>query len=102
VLEVTAPRIPCNTLAQRMNDAKFAKAFIDADRPGFYCRVHTPGVLHAGAPFSLDDRAASDVTVLALFRATGRTLGREELEWFLAAPIDVRTRRKFEDRLNRL
>jgi len=102
MLEVTAPRIPCNTLAQRMNDPKFAKAFVRAERPGFYCRVCTPGVLHVDGQFSLDDGAASDVTVLALFRAAGRTLAREELEWFLAAPIDVRTRRKFEDRLSGL
>jgi len=102
VLEVTAPRIPCNTLAERMGDAKFAKAFVRAERPGCYCRVRTPGALHADGQFSLDDGAASDVTVLALFRAAGRTLEREELEWLLAAPIDVRTRRKFEARLSSL
>jgi len=102
VLEVTAPRIPCNTLAARMGDAKFAKSFVRAERPGFYCRVCTPGALHADGQFSLDDGTASDVTVLALFRAAGRTLEREELEWFLAAPIDVRTRRKFEARLSSL
>lgn len=101
LLEVTAPRIPCNTLAQRMNDAKFAKTFMRAERPGFYCRVLTPGTLTAGEAFSLHTDTASDVTVLALFRAAGRKLERDELEWFLAAPIDERTRRKFEAALQK-
>lgn len=101
VLEVTAPRIPCNTLAERMNDAGFAKAFIRAERPGFYCRVLTPGRLHVGEHFRLQAVSANEVTVLALFRAAGRRLEREELEWFLAAPIDERTRRKFEQLLDR-
>ncbi|MGE0623695.1 MAG: MOSC domain-containing protein [Pseudomonadales bacterium] len=100
VLEVTAPRIPCNTLAERMEDARFAKTFVRAERPGCYCRVLTPGALRTGERFSVDAGSASDVTVLALFRAAGRRLEREELEWFLAAPIDERTRRKFEDRLS--
>lgn len=101
-LEVTAPRIPCNTLAQRMNDPKFAKAFMKAERPGFYCRVLAPGMLTAGERCTLRADAASAVTVLTLFRATGRKLERAELEWFLAAPIDERTRRDFEDRLAKL
>ncbi|MGD8417378.1 MAG: MOSC domain-containing protein, partial [Pseudomonadales bacterium] len=32
LLEVTAPRIPCNTLAERMGDARFARAFVRAER----------------------------------------------------------------------
>lgn len=99
VLAVTAPRIPCNTLAERMSDAGFAKTFLRAERPGCYCRVLNPGTLRIGEHFSVDTGSASDVTALALFRAAGRRLEREELEWFLAAPIDERTRRKFEDRL---
>ncbi len=102
LLEVTAPRIPCNTLAERMNDATFARLFMRAERPGFYCRVLNPGTMAVGEPFSLNAAAASDVTVLSLFRAAGRKLEQAELEWFLAAPIDERTRRKFEERLGDL
>ncbi len=36
LMEVTAPRIPCNTLATRMGDPTFVKTFTQARRPGFY------------------------------------------------------------------
>ena len=39
ILEVTAPRIPCWKLAQRMGDPGFVKRFRAAERPGAYCRV---------------------------------------------------------------
>ncbi len=44
VLEVTAPRIPCVTLAARMGDPQFIKAFMAAERPGLYCRVIVEGI----------------------------------------------------------
>lgn len=47
-LEITAPRIPCNVLAQRMNDKYFIKAFNKANRSGAYARVITPGTVTAG------------------------------------------------------
>jgi MOSC domain-containing protein YiiM len=34
---VTAPRIPCVTLAVRMEDPAFVKRFRQAERPGVYC-----------------------------------------------------------------
>ena len=43
ILEVTAPRIPCGTLAQRMGDPGFVKRFRAAERPGVYCRVVREG-----------------------------------------------------------
>jgi MOSC domain-containing protein YiiM len=42
ILEVTAPRIPCVTLARRMNDPRFLVRFRAATRPGVYCRVIQP------------------------------------------------------------
>ena len=48
VLEVTAPRIPCGTLAARMDDPGFVKAYRDAARPGAYCRVIKEGEVRAG------------------------------------------------------
>ncbi|MEM8769877.1 MAG: MOSC domain-containing protein [Pseudomonadota bacterium] len=101
-LEVTAPRIPCNTLAQRMDDPKFAKAFIRAERPGIYCRVLTPGSIETDATFSLDASAASGVSTLDMFRGAYRKLDRDALERFLAAPIDVRSRTDYEEQLARL
>ncbi len=101
-LEITAPRIPCNILAERMGDPKFAKAFIRAERPGLYCRVLTPGTIEAGAVFSLDDGGASDVSTLDMFRGAYRKLDRNDLVRFLAAPIDLRSRADYEEQLARL
>ena len=39
LLEITAARIPCVTLAARMGDPQFVKVFRKAERPGVYCRV---------------------------------------------------------------
>ena len=102
VLEATAPRIPCNILAQRMGSAAFARRFMRAERPGIYCRVIRTGPLSAGESFRLDHDAASEVTILDVFRAEHRKLSRAELERFLAAPIDIRTRSKWEAALAKL
>ena len=102
LLEVTAPRIPCNTLAERMGDARFAKAFIEAERPGIYCRVLSTGTAGAGDTFTLDTTNASDVTIVEIFRAAYRKLSRDELVRFLAAPIDARNRKAYEKKLSAL
>lgn len=47
-LQVTAPRIPCETLAARMGDTLFPKRFVETGRPGFYCRVLEEGMAEAG------------------------------------------------------
>ena len=48
VLEATSPRIPCGTLATRLQDRGFGMVFRQAARPGVYCRVLNPGVVQAG------------------------------------------------------
>lgn len=48
LLEVTAPRMPCRILSERMKDRSFAKRYMEAARPGFYCRVVQSGVIAAG------------------------------------------------------
>lgn len=99
LLEITAPRIPCNTLATRMGDPHFIKAFVRAGRPGYYCRVLAEGDIAAGEHFTLDTSHASNLTTVDLFRASYRKLGREEIEQFLAAPIAIRERYKLEKQL---
>lgn len=102
ILEATAPRIPCNTLAQRMNDPRFARRFIKAERPGIYCRVLESGSVTAGDAFSLLPGDPDGVSTLEIFRGASRRLTRDELRRFLAAPIDIRTRRDFEAKLEKL
>lgn len=48
LLEVTAARIPCITLATRMDDTQFIRKFRDQRRPGFYARVLEVGDVQAG------------------------------------------------------
>jgi MOSC domain-containing protein YiiM len=98
-LEITAPRIPCNTLAARMRDPGFVKRFIAAERPGLYCRVLRPGSLTAGSTFRLIPYAGDPVSTLEIFRARYRRLTRAELQRFLAAPIDIRTRTDYQRQL---
>ena len=102
VLEVTAPRIPCQTLNAVMQNNQFSKFFAREARSGFYFRVISEGELIAGEGFELeyvDDSAPSTVD---LFHANYRNLNRAELENFMAWPIDMRTRRKFQRQLERI
>ncbi|TVS12404.1 MAG: MOSC domain-containing protein [Gammaproteobacteria bacterium] len=101
LLEVTAPRIPCNTLAQRMNDPSFAKAFMRAERPGVYLRVIEAGSVRAGDGIELERYAGDQLTTVDLFRDSHRKLEAEMIRRYLAVPIDIRTRSKFEAELNR-
>lgn len=105
LLEVTAPRIPCNTLAARMGDNGFPRRFVRAERPGLYCRVLKSGSIAAGDGFTVEPytpaAGASTVTTLELFRDAHRRLGAAELQRYLAAPIDQRTRADFSSRLSR-
>ncbi|TNF79047.1 MAG: MOSC domain-containing protein [Gammaproteobacteria bacterium] len=102
ILEVSAPRIPCNILAQRMGSPKFAKRFVQAERPGIYCRVIQTGSVSTGESFTIDTSTASEISIVEMFRADSRKLTRDELERFLAAPIDIRTRTKWEQTLAKI
>ena len=102
VLEVTAPRIPCATLAARMGDSQFVKRFLAAERPGFYCRVVTTGRIAAGESFTAEPPAGEPVTTLELFRASQRRPGADEIRRFLSVPLDERSRRKLTRALDEL
>lgn len=96
VLEVTAPRIPCNTLAACMGDASFVRRFVEAERPGLYCRVISPGEIRSGLAFRLTPAADPSVSTLDLYRARYRKPTADQLRRYLAAPIDARTRAAYE------
>ncbi len=99
-LEVTAPRIPCQTLAVRMGDPAFAKRFREAERPGLYCRVIQPGTVRAGIPVSLEAYHGQTVTLLEMFRLYyDNTASEAAILRELAAPIAIRARRDNEARL---
>lgn len=67
LLEITAPRIPCSTLAARMGDPGFVKEFVAAKRPGVYLRVLQPGEVQAGDPIEFISAPQDYLTVLELY-----------------------------------
>jgi MOSC domain-containing protein YiiM len=102
-LQVTAPRIPCATLAARMGDPAFVKRFRAAERPGLYCRVLAPGSVQAGAPVTVERYTGATVTVLEMFRAYyDNVLSEATLRRHLAAPMAARARADNEAKLARL
>jgi MOSC domain-containing protein YiiM len=103
ILEVTAPRIPCGTLAGRMNIPAFAKQFRLAERPGLYCRVIHAGRLQAGDPVSVEKYAGDPVSLLDAMRDYYEPdLSEASIRRFLAAPISIRMRKKKEEQLAQL
>jgi MOSC domain-containing protein YiiM len=100
VLEATSPRIPCATLAARMQDKNFGIAFRRAERPGVYFRVMNEGDVKVGDPAVLVDTPQRDVTVGELFRfAFELSHNENDLRRYLDAPIAARMRLKIESKL---
>jgi MOSC domain-containing protein YiiM len=103
ILEFTAPRTPCSTLARRMGDPMFVKKYRQAERPGMYCRVIQEGTAQAGDAVNLLPYTGETVSGIELFRnhyrrgTDGNTLRR-----FLRAPIAIRVRDALEHALEKL
>ena len=99
VLEVTAPRIPCGTLAGRMEDASFTRRFAQAGRPGPYLRVLETGTVQVGDAVELELRG-SGVSLLEMVRwfyDPQTPVG--VLERALDAPIAIRARDDYRKRI---
>ncbi len=103
ILEFTAPRIPCSTLAARMGDRMFVKKYRRAERPGMYCRIIQEGTVQVGDPVKLIPYAAETVPAIDVFRDHyRRDRDVATLRRFLQAPIAIRTRVAVERDLRKL
>jgi MOSC domain-containing protein YiiM len=103
ILEVTAPRIPCSTLAARMGDPAFVKRFRHAERPGLYCRVIQEGPVQVGDGVRREPCPGPTVTVTEMYRDFYEPhLDEQTLRRYLAAPIAVRDRVLKEEKLQKL
>jgi len=91
-LEVTSARIPCATLAARMEDQAFPKRFIASGRPGFYCRVLKDGVVKAGDTVTYRAYSGPPVLMPELLETFGRNLPDKDRDRYLAAPIHHKLR----------
>lgn len=74
-LQVTCPRIPCNTFRAWIDERGWLKTFTRAARPGAYLSVVTPGVVRRDDPVEVVFRPDHEVTIGVLFRS--QTLERE-------------------------
>lgn len=102
VLQVTAPRVPCNTLESRVGHKGFAKAFMQAERTGAYCRVLQSGTVAAGDDFTHEPARGDRLPLTLFLQDMHRELSESELRRYLAAPIDERNRADFERALAKL
>lgn len=103
ILEVTAPRIPCGTLAARMGDPKFVKRYRQAERPGLYCRVIQAGTVRVGDQVNVARYAGETISIAEVFRAYYEKDKSEAiLRRHLNTPIAIRLRVGLEEELGRL
>jgi MOSC domain-containing protein YiiM len=103
MLEVTAARIPCGTLAARMGDRYFVKRFKAAERPGVYCRVIRAGRVRTGDTVVLTRYPGEPLSVLEMFREFYNEDPDEAMiHRHLRAPVAIRDREYQEERLAKL
>ena len=100
-LQVTAPRIPCATLAAQMGSPEFVSAYIQAERPGIYLRVTRTGSVTAGDEIELVPYDRSSISTVTFFRDIQCKLTGDEIRRYLELPIDIRTRTDLETRLKK-
>jgi MOSC domain-containing protein YiiM len=99
VLEITSPRIPCETLAAHMGDRLFVKRFFKANRTGFYCRVLAEGEIGAGEVLDYLPFAGRRVPVAELVERYGdRNLDSDTVARFLAAPAHHKLHAEIRER----
>ncbi len=102
-LQITAPRIPCNTFAARMNDPHWIKKFRQAERPGLYCRVLQEGMVKSGDQVSFEPYQGETLSLLEMYRDYYvKNKSRETLLRHLRAPIAIRARQDVEKELQKI
>ena len=102
-LQVTAPRIPCNTFAARMNDPHWVKKFRQAERPGLYCRVLQEGIVTTGDTVSFEAYQWETISILEMYRDYYvKSKSRETLLRHLQAPFAIRARQDVEKELQKM
>jgi MOSC domain-containing protein YiiM len=69
VLQITGPRIPCETFKSWLDEPRWVKRFAAVGRPGAYLRVLTPGTVEAGNDLVVLSRPDVAVTVAESMQA---------------------------------
>lgn len=96
LLEVTAPRLPCAVFAARMDEPKWMRRFLEARRPGFYCRVLQPGIVRSGDPIEWRSAPISNISLSEMMdHVHSSVLTAEQIRRALASPIAERARARY-------
>ncbi|MCB0077657.1 MAG: MOSC domain-containing protein [Anaerolineales bacterium] len=99
-LQVSAPRIPCSTFAERMAEPMWVQRFRAAERPGVYCRVLQGGPIAVGDEVSVVPYSGERVSIVQMFRDFyQKSLDDATLRRYLALPIAIRSRSDYEAQL---
>ncbi len=102
-LQVTSPRIPCGTLAGRMEIPEFAKQFRFAGRPGLYCRVLKEGIVQAGQAVTVEKYTGETMSVAGAMRDYYEPeLSEAAIRQILKAPIAIRMRAEKDEQLQKV
>ena len=103
ILEITAPRIPCSTLAARMEDPEFVKRYRQVERPGLYCRVMQAGLVAKGDDVKIERYEKDTISVIQVFRDYyDKKKSAETIRNHLNAPIAIRVRTALEEELQKI
>mgnify|MGYP000013966232 CR=1 FL=1 len=86
-VQVTSPRIPCNTFRGWVGEKGWLRTFTLDARPGAYLRILTPGFIAAGDPATVIHRPEHDVTISLAYLAM--TTERSLLPRLLEAGEDL-------------
>lgn len=77
LVQISGPRIPCQTQARRAGRADWVKLTIRENRTGFYLRVMEPGSVQAGDEWLLQQRLNEQGSISALNRCFYLELARD-------------------------
>lgn len=101
-LELSAPRVPCSTLAARMEEPTFVKRFAAANRGGAYARVLRAGALERGCSVVIDPAPQPWPAIDDVFAAWHqRKKDPQVLSGVLKSPLASRLRQDIEGWLAR-
>ncbi len=92
IMEVTAPRMPCRILSERMNDLNFAKRYTKAARPGFYCRILHPGRITVGAEVNYKPFNGQRIAMAEMMAHFGTNTSSDLIERYRSVPVYARLR----------
>ncbi len=86
-VQITQPRQPCKTLADRYGRTDLIKFVIDSGFSGFYFRVLQEGIVEMGTPLVLRERDPHEISVALANRIFHHDRkNREGIETILAVP----------------